>query len=1681
MADNNKAIELLFSVAGGGEISGESGKLIKQQIEQIASNITPKITFDADTSEVEKKLKELSKSYTITVDFKGGSGGKSGALQTTETTELISKLKILKTEMSSLPSLWSKANQAGKEGSEVTAVYRKHFDALYEAYQNNKEALVQYNIASQTEIDLLDRKLTMQGLYTQAKTNDYTTAQTEKEAQNVQKLAVQYKALQSALSELVNRYSKWASSSKEVAAASQEAVNIVNTPLSNDPETAAAQVNTLKSKLKELSTQLSVGARNADTLGTKIRQAFSTQIVQALATAAKSLLLKAFQDIYNTVVEINSALTQLQIVTKATASQISEFTEEITESAKSIGSSISDLTESVTTFARLGFSLEESTKYATLIAQYAKVADTTVSEATTNMTAAIKAFGISGDEFEEALDKLIKVGNNFAVSSEELGTALNNAASSLAAVGNTYEQTLGIFAAANATAQDIDKASTAVRTIAARISASTTELEELGETTDDVLATADLANEMAAYGVSITDANGELLSTYDILAQIADIWDDLNTTQQAAIAGAVAGTRQQNIFYSIMQNWSDAEAAVEACDSATGELSESYETYLDSIEGKLGVLSTTWESISEKVLDSELVSTIIGGFTSIISLLDKVASVGDGAIVVVAALALAFTTLSKLNLKGLFTGLGSVFKSVGTSVASLVVPMKSQAQVALELAQDNLKEAQSEQQLAAAKYEEVIASDTATAAAKLEAQAKLEAADTNVEVAESTVKSAQKEVDATETTMGKLKSSLSEVVSYAMAAYMVFSILNSALEDTGVEADLGSQGIQNLSICVAAFVVAALAGIKAIVAAIKAAEASTIILAIVEAIAAAVVGIGYLIATLCSSPSYDDLKETAEELKEEWQEVQDELEETQETIEELEEELKNLEAARDAAGYTESDTSAYQAEINAIEQEIAALEELAEMKQEASVSTYADAVKATVDALAKYDLGDITSMTSDELATAATEYAELLDGYEYGENSLLDSYFEQYYQMLSQHAIANSSSFADGIIEALTIRFSDAKTAMTKFANSFDKIADITVDSVKAMLDDEELKEYLDYLEEIGAWDGESWDGIVEAIQSLHTSLVKLSRVDIADDIETLSDKFDALADALDDVADSGVIALDTLETLLESYPSLLEKYFTKSVDGYILNSDYSDLSNYDILKDMAITDLQTYVDALVDAQSALSKLTEEDAEYETALYNLAVAQDNLNDKELEWATLLRETAIEEETDRLEAEQDALEDQLDAYQDLIDIRKDLLETYQEELDYQKELASKQKTVSQLSTQLALSKLDTSAAGQARTRELQSELDEAQEELDDYTLEHAIDVITSQLDAEEAAYEKWINKQISLIDDAIDDLSTTLTGILTETGITLEDGTVESLAALLAQATANDKSDMAQLYNDLNNSDVSTDNTTAFQSAYSSAISSGDYQTADSLYSAAKTDYDNATTTETEEEEDDGYTTAQKEMADAMHLLSGSSASGMKAFKSGDNGEVKYHGNTYKVEEDSKPDNETDLYVAAYSINGSDKGYVDRKVFEYDGGLYAMVDGAVVKLRKRGSNKGYNNLYNEWDSNGRNEAVYHTGGFVGGLESNEEFAKLLKGEFVSTPAQMDRFINQTLPALTSYSSGGTTYNAPLISIECGSVTQDTLPDLETMVDEAVKKIQKQIDSGLSRNGYKRTVGKFSSTS
>ena len=191
-----------------------------------------------------------------------------------------------------------------------------------------------------------------------------------------------------------------------------------------------------------------------------------------------------------------------------------------------------------------------------------------IDEATESLVSMSAAY----DDLEkiDIVDKLNEVGNNFAISTDGLATALQNSASALKTAKNDIDESIALATAANAVVQDPNKVGAGLRTIALRITGTEeakAQLEELGEDTGDfVVGTVSKLNEQVKRltktagkdGVSLLDDNGNYRSTYEILQDIADIWKELaeedlatGNNRQNALLEMLAGEILPEIYGNI--------------------------------------------------------------------------------------------------------------------------------------------------------------------------------------------------------------------------------------------------------------------------------------------------------------------------------------------------------------------------------------------------------------------------------------------------------------------------------------------------------------------------------------------------------------------------------------------------------------------------------------------------------------------------------------------------------------------------------------------------------------------------------------------------------------------------------------------------------------------------------------------------------------------------------------------------------------------------------------------------------------------------------------------------------------------------------------------------------------------------------------------------------------------------
>lgn len=341
------------------------------------------------------------------------------------------------------------------------------------------------------------------------------------------------------------------------------------------------------------------------------------------------LAIKATKKLANEAIAIDDSMTQLRIVTNESDETFKQYGDDVAKTAQKIGSSITDVIDATTVFARLGYSLKDSSTLAELTAMLQRVGDIEATDAQASLTSIIKAFDIDVSDMELVMDKLVTVGNGFPISVSEIADGMMNASSALAAAGNSFDKSVALLAAANTTLQDANKASTGLRTITARIRKTDSELNDLGEAMTES-AYEDLVGALTKYNVSLRDVNGEYRDTYDIMKDIAAVWNEMTSSEQAALAELAAGNRQQTVFYSIIKNFdSVAAASMEAMGNASGAMQDAYGQWMDSITAHIETFKAAFEGLANDLIQSDLLTGLIDIGTWFINIADTVVKLNN--------------------------------------------------------------------------------------------------------------------------------------------------------------------------------------------------------------------------------------------------------------------------------------------------------------------------------------------------------------------------------------------------------------------------------------------------------------------------------------------------------------------------------------------------------------------------------------------------------------------------------------------------------------------------------------------------------------------------------------------------------------------------------------------------------------------------------------------------------------------------------------------------------------------------------------------------------------------------------------------------------------------------------------------------------------------------------------------
>lgn len=1088
--------------------------------------------------------------------------------------------------------------------------------------------------------------------------------------------------------------------------------------------------------IDKLNKEMDDGIRTSKTFGEALKDAFDNYIgPAALADRAVDLLVDGAKEAYQTIVDLNKAMTDVQMVTGESAEQTAELAHQYSQMAKELGATTTEVANGAAEWLRQGKSVAETNQLLESSMILSKVGAIESSQATELLTSTLNGYKKEANEAMHVVDAMSAVDLAAATSVEELAVALQSTANMARVSGVGFEQLLGMVGAVSeASRRSASVVGNSFKTIFSRLTnvAAGKMTDDLGEPLNDV------EQVFNGLNIKLRDSSGEFRNMYDVISELANKWTKLDNAEQSWVATSVAGTRQRETFLTLMENWDRAVTLSTTALNSEGMAMDKMSICLESIEANLNKLKAAVEDLlySEEIVN--VINFVIKAITRLVDgiswLIDKLGGVNSA---VLATVAIFLKLKSAINIAKdteKVSGALKVFSEIAGSGNKTIKVLTS----TFSAFKDGVLAGKDAINIAGkalwaspfVKVAIVLAGITAIVAA-------FDALITTTEEYKDILAETQSKLQEVSDKRNALEQK-AEVEQLTEAEKEYLEVLKA---EEGILQAREKRDRQNTYNSAAKDVERGGEGFwaRAKEAAFMSSQNPVNELGLPIPNKAPVVEYNVAIEELTGD--IEEYKEVTDQLNNSNGKSLEEYEALQERQQELSqvflEHIKRI-----------SEANTYGLELTETDKQ------LAEMMEKAGIT--AEALSESMGNVAN-ELGE----TDDTLGRITSEVSGLQSAYD---------------NLISvNEEVANTGVISIETLDALVSRYPALNDEVTNYLLGLASTEDV-LEELRLAYQDDEANAYANIINKL-------------KMQQNYYSL--LSTMDSA-----LMQQF--AADYGIDIGNHGTYAQskEKIETdLLQRISSMWAQFYKSqalTMDNVIKAANGAlKPDGGSLLPTSELNALKNVVNSYNNAIQGLNNVYDESIKLRLDGYKQisSAAKDaaksggsaskQQSEAEKAYDDLLQIT-IKMLKKKKELEKEALKEQLEGYKKVIDAQKDLLDLQDDEYNHKRELEEKNKTVSTLESQIAELQFDTSAEGTKKRLELEEELAEAKRELEDYQHDYSIDQQKDALDREESRFEEYINNQIDEIDDYL-----SKTGEITAEAIRLlQEHSEETLNALI---------------------------------------------------------------------------------------------------------------------------------------------------------------------------------------------------------------------------------------------------------------------------------------------------------
>lgn len=330
-------------------------------------------------------------------------------------------------------------------------------------------------------------------------------------------------------------------------------------------------------------------------------------------------------EMIGTIHEVDDALTDLQMATSVSDKEAQSLMETYSQMGKELKATGVDVAKSNTEWLKQGKSLKEAETLTTDSIILSKVGDLSSEESTKYLTSAMKGFKVEAKDALNIVDQLSAVDMASATDVGGLAEAMSKTAVTAQDAGIEMQRLIGYIATVGETTQaDMGSVGNAFKTIFTRMSdikAGKFKLIDEDGTTETL---SDVEQTLSNVGIDLRKTVTEYNDYGDVLDNLASKWDNLSQLQQNALAKAFAGTRQAEVFRTLMANYDSAKKYMQTANESEGYATEKFEAYQNSLSGAIEGFKNSFQTLSNTVVGSDFLKGIVNAGTTTLNILDSI-------------------------------------------------------------------------------------------------------------------------------------------------------------------------------------------------------------------------------------------------------------------------------------------------------------------------------------------------------------------------------------------------------------------------------------------------------------------------------------------------------------------------------------------------------------------------------------------------------------------------------------------------------------------------------------------------------------------------------------------------------------------------------------------------------------------------------------------------------------------------------------------------------------------------------------------------------------------------------------------------------------------------------------------------------------------------------------------------